>query len=244
MKDEELPCAPFSDGEIAFFRRFLRDGENGWTLKASAERWGFCERHVFGLLAIAASIPRAGMHTASALFSQATTFALTAIERFLEGTGSVHSFDTAEPCAMCELGLNEGSPAPIHRGWLALPRTLTRLQSLLASTRPYWVAIACLECTGAREGLLCRPHLIEAQRGEGAGARHRLLEIQQRGLEGICERLNEYLRTFEPDAAASAPGDGVAAVVAAAGWCAGWHLLWRADGSKHDPEPECTPVSA
>src|SRR5262249_6809835 len=154
----------------------------------------FCERHVFGLLAIAASIPRAGLHTASTLFFQATAFALTGIERLLEGTASVHSLSSEEPCLMCELGLDERTPAPIHRGWLALPQSLGRLQTMLASTRSHWVSLACSECTGSGQGLLCRLHLIEAQRDEAACADHRFLEAQERGLEGIHARLESYLR--------------------------------------------------
>jgi hypothetical protein len=224
MTQALLPCEPFSDGELAFFRRFIREpcaNRNG-MLSSTAERWGFCQRHTLGLLAVCASIPRSGLNTAAVLYERTTRNALVMLRR----------------CAsMCELGLNANSAGLIRREWLALPQSLERLRSLLNDTFERWSPLVCSTCVHLAPGPLCRRHMAEAllARREAIGvstAGAPTVDRELALLDALEQQLSTYLETFLPESAGVDTGEGAAALIAAAGWCTGWEMLLLALGSR------------
>lgn len=229
MTVAQLPCEPFSDGEIAFFRRFIREpmaGRNG-VLKLAVERWGFCARHTFGLLVVSASIPRSGLSTTALLYQQITSHCIAALERCSSlDKDCVEILRDSEPCPMCELGLDEDSPGVIHRDWLTLPKSLGRFRAMLEGTREQWSSFVCRACVEGAIGASCRVHAIRAleTRIEHETVRG-TLEEQQRLLQALRSRLERYVPTFSPDNAGVDAGEGVAALIIAAGWCTGWRIL-------------------
>ncbi|PRZ46794.1 hypothetical protein BX589_13258 [Paraburkholderia fungorum] len=240
MTQALLPCEPFSDGELAFFRRFIREpcaNRNG-MLSSTAERWGFCQRHTLGLLAVCASIPRSGLNTAAVLYERTTRNALVMLRRCAStGDGCGPSLRSEESCPMCELGLNANSAGLIRREWLALPQSLERLRSLLNDTFERWSPLVCSTCVHLAPGPLCRRHMAEAllARREAIGvstAGAPTVDRELALLDALEQQLSTYLETFLPESAGVDTGEGAAALIAAAGWCTGWEMLLLALGSR------------
>jgi hypothetical protein len=233
MTQALLPCHPFSDGELAFFRRFIRHpstGSNG-MLDCAIERWGFCQRHTLGLLAVCASIPRAGLNTAGLLYQRTIQNAITVLRRCASTDVSYsHSICGEEPCPMCELGLNEHSTGLVRREWLTLPHSLERLQWLLNDTFERWSPFVCSTCVSSAAGPLCRTHADAAMLAGGAPFDESALGQQLVALEALDRQLLAYLETFLPESAGVDTGEGVAALIAAAGWCGGWKMMSLAAG--------------
>ncbi|MFT4063647.1 hypothetical protein [Paraburkholderia sp.] len=232
MTQALLPCEPFSDGELAFFRRFIREpsGRRNGMLNCAIERWGFCQRHTLGLLAVCASIPRAGLHTAGTLYQRVTGNAIAVLRRCASaGAGNARSLRNDEPCPMCELGLDENSTGLIRREWLTLPHSLERLQALLNDTVERWSPLVCSTCVHLASGPLCRPHAAEALLA-GGDADMSTLDRQVAVLDALDRQLSTYLETFLPESTGVDAGEGLAALIAAAGWCSGWELLSLAVG--------------
>ncbi|MHB9842061.1 hypothetical protein Q8F57_045635 [Paraburkholderia terrae] len=233
MGEDGLPCVPFSDGEIAFYRRFIREpvASRSTMLRTIIERWGFCERHAFGLLTVSASIPRSGMNTAAVLFLHTTANAITTLDRQLAGISvGTSMLSNSDQCPMCELGFDEASPGFIRRQWLSLPNSLERLQALMNSTRESWQRTVCSDCGGPRGGITCRRHLAVPSPAEADDPDRVDLGMQRSFLEGCRRKLERYLLTFGPDGTGEEVGEGVAALVSAAGWCCGWRTLLIAVG--------------
>ena len=230
---EDLPCPPFSDGEIAFYKRFIREPalSRNAMLKSTVERWGFCERHAFGLLTVSASIPRSGLNTAATLYLHTSANAITVLDRHPLGrAGGLRLLRNPEQCPMCELGVNQDSRGLIHREWLALPNSLARLGSLLNATDEYWRPTACPDCGGSGAGVFCRRHFIERLPDDEASLDRAELTVQRSFLEACRRSLEQYLLTFDPDGIGAVTGEGIAALIAAAGWCSGWEKLLHVDG--------------
>ncbi|WP_454872166.1 hypothetical protein [Paraburkholderia xenovorans] len=238
MTQAPLPCEPFSDGELAFFRRFIREpstSRNG-MLSNTAERWGFCQRHTLGLLAVCASIPRSGLNTAAVLYERMTRDASVILRRCAStGDSCGQLLRSEEPCPMCELGLNENSAGLIRREWLALPQSLERLRSLLNDTFDRWSPLVCSTCVHRAMGPLCRRHAADAllvgceasdTSTPGVSAVDRELAM----LDTLGTQLSAYLATFLPESAGVDTGEGVAALITAVGWCTGWEMLSLALG--------------
>lgn len=233
MSQPLFPCQPFSDGELAFFRRFIRHpstGSNG-MLDCAIERWGFCQRHTLGLLAVCASIPRAGLNTAGLLYQRTIQNAIIVLRRCASTDVSYgQSVCSEEPCPMCELGLNEHSTGLVRREWLTLPHSLERLQSLLNDSFEHWSPFVCSACVSSATGPLCRTHADAALLAGGAPFDVSALERQLVALQALDRHLLTYLETFLPESAGVDTGAGVAALIAAAGWCAGWEMVSLAVG--------------
>lgn len=228
-----LLCEPFSDGELAFFRRFIREpcGSSHGMLGVAIERWGFCQRHTLGLLAVCASIPRAGLHTAGILYQRVMRNAITVLRRCAStGDGYGQSLCSEEPCPMCELGLNENSAGLIRREWLAFPHSLERLQPLLNDTFERWSPLVCSTCVHLAAGPLCRTHVAEALQAGSEAADIPAVDRQLAMLATLDQRLTTYLETFLPESAGVDAEEGLAALIAAAGWCAGWEIFSLAVG--------------
>lgn len=231
MPEAHMPCNPFSDGELAFFTRFIREPSvirNG-MLKNTVDRWGFCARHTLGLLAVSASVPRAGLHTTAALHQRIVEQASSALQRCAAiGEGFGEALRGNEPCPMCELGLNERSTGLIRREWLTMPHSLKRLRSLLDDTRDQWSAFVCGTCVNSATGPLCRGHAVIAFQTDDETTVLHTLDQQRDLLDTLNLRLERFLQTFSPDKEGVDAGEGVAALIAAAGWCAGWQTLSQA----------------
>ena len=237
MLEAHLPCVPFSDGELAFFRRFIREpsvSRNG-MLKAAVESWGFCARHTLGLLVVSACIPRSGLNTTTVLYQRVVGNAITFLGCFASmGGGDGKALRNDEPCPMCELGLNEHSPAMIRREWLMMPSSLERLRSISGDTRVQWSGFICGACVNSVTGPMCRAHAAVALDGGDKVTVNRTFDEQRGLLDTLNSRLERYEQTFEPESAGVDGGEGVAAVIAAAGWCAGWQSLSLALGNLPD----------
>lgn len=233
MTQALLPCQPFSDGELAFFRRFIRHpstGSNG-MLDCAIERWGFCQRHTLGLLAVCASIPRAGLNTAGLLYQRTIQNALSVLRRCTSTDVSYRqTVCSEEPCPMCELGLNEYSAGLIRREWLTLQHSLERLQSLLNDTFEHWSPFVCGTCVSSATGPLCRSHADAALLAGGAPFDVSALGRELAALDALNGQLLAYLETFLPEGTGVDTGEGAAALIAAAGWCAGWEMVSLAIG--------------
>jgi hypothetical protein len=176
---------------------------------------------------VSASIPRSGLSTTAHLYQQITSHCIAALERCPSlDKDCVEILRDTEPCPMCELGLNEDSPGVIHREWLTLPKSLGRFRAMLEGTRELWSSFVCPACVEGAIGALCRAHAIRAletriERGTARGS----LEEQRKLLDALRSRLECYVPTFSPDNAGVDAGEGVAAVIIAAGWCTGWRIL-------------------
>lgn len=242
MREAQLPCVPFSDGELAFFRRFIREpsaSRNG-VLRTAVDSWGFCARQTLGLLVVATCIPRSGLNTTAVLYQRILGNAITLLARLASlGEGGGKALRNDERCPMCELGLNENSPGVIRREWLTMPRSLERLQSILDDTRDQWSGFVCGACVNSATGPMCRGHTAVALDGNDKKTVDHTLDEQRALLDTLNLRLERYVQTFAPEGAGVIGGAGVAAVIAAAGWCAGWEALWvtaghRLDGGSRD----------
>lgn len=237
MPEAHLPCVPFSDGELAFFRRFIRQpsvSQNG-MLRTAVESWGFCARHTLGLLVVSACVPRSGLNTTAVLYERIAGNAITLLGRLASmGEGSGNALRNDERCPMCELGLDEGSPGVIRREWLKLPRSLERLQAILNDTRGQWSGFVCSECVNSATGPMCREHAAVTLDGDDNATVNRALDEQRGLLDTLKSRLERYIQTFAPESAGVDGGEGVAALIAAAGWCAGWGTLSLTAGNQLD----------
>jgi hypothetical protein len=243
MPETHLPCVQFSDGELAFFRRFILEpsvSRNG-ILRTAVESWGFCSRHTLGLLVVAACIPRSGLNTTAVLYQRVVGNAITFLGRFESmGEGSSKTLRNDEPCPMCELGLNVESPGVIRREWLTMPRSLERLRSILDDTRTQWSGFVCRACVNSETGPMCRRHAAAILEGGDNIAVNRTLDEQRSLLNALYSRLERYVQTFDPESLGVDGGEGMVALIAAAGWCARWRTLSLAlsdplDGSASDP---------
>ncbi|RFU44264.1 hypothetical protein [Paraburkholderia sp. DHOC27] len=238
MTQTLLPCEPFSDGELAFFRRFIREpsASRNSMLASTVEQWGFCERHTLGLLAVCASIPRAGLNAAAVLYQRMIRNAAVILQRCAStDDGCAHLLRNEEPCPMCELGLNENSAGLIRREWLALPQSLERLRSLLNDTYDRWSPLVCGTCVHLATGPLCRRHAADALPvgREAIGVSTSdvcAVDGELALLDTLDQQLSTYLATFLPESAGVDTGEGVATLIAAAGWCTGWEMLSLALG--------------
>lgn len=205
-------------------------------LASTAERWGFCERHTLGLLAVCASVPRAGLNTAAVLYQRMIRNATVILRRCAAtAEGSGQFLRSVERCPMCELGLNENSVGLIRREWLALPHSLERLQSLLNDTFERWSPSVCSLCVHRATGPLCRKHACEAlltrcEANDVSAIDVSIVDRELALLDALDQHLFTYLETFLPESAGVDTGEGVAALIAAAGWCTGWETLSLALG--------------
>ncbi len=217
---------PPSDAEIGFLWRHLHSGASlNNVFEAMRERWGMCERHTIAMLAVAASMPRSGMHSVTTLYGTLIDHACALVSEAgpTRRSRCEQALRAVVPCPMCALGLTAASSGVVHRGWLAWPRGLELLRACMAETRPFWSAFVCGVCAGTRSKVLCRSHLLAALGAEPEG----IIDEQKPFLAQMQSHLEQYRLVFAPDYATGEPADERGAVIAAAGWCSGWGELLR-----------------
>lgn len=122
---------------------------------------------------------------------------------------------------MCELGFGPESQGFIAADALATGRDPSYLREFMRSTESHWAASVCGICSGDGAVPRCRVHVLEALR-TGAALD---LAAQRALVERIGHHVRQFSRSFGWEARGTETAADRAALVSAAGWCAGWGAL-------------------
>ena len=187
------------------------------------QSWGWCARHTLGFLAVEASVERGWLYQPAVLYEELMQQAVRALApHWLFGRARAEVALGGSRCPACEAGWTRDAEA--EAGEVDLVESGGRLEPLLAyasETRPWWMPWVCGACAESGGMPLCRPHLLTAlQNG---------LDVDLAAQRALVEEIAHHVETFRASFSWGRQGSETpvdrAALIGAAGWCAGWKAI-------------------
>lgn len=215
---------PLSRGEVGFLWWFIQgsimDSDVRWALRYG---WGLCPRHTLAWLTVESAFRHARLHGPALLYDDLMRRAVQALElsgpwrtprlaRRLRATG---------PCHLCALGFGPASSGFVSNERLRTARDVNPFRLFMRECGAAWAPWVCGRCVDRDTPVRCRPHLIaDIDRGADLDiAAHRAL------VETLSRQISRYHDSFIWERHGTDTVEDRAALVGAAGWCAGWRAL-------------------
>jgi hypothetical protein len=230
---EESRHLAITDGEIHFLWWFIQGSiMTPETRKALLRGYGFCERHAWVHLSVEMSFRKRHFLGPVILYHALIEKSVRAVQarQRIRFPSTPRQLQAAGPCFLCALNINHSAAGAAPPSRLDRGRDSSALRAFATSLTALWRPTVCTICEGeACEAVVssrCRPHLLADLQ------LHKPVDLawQQATLEELTLRLARYQASFV--AGADEPSDqDRAALIAATGWCSGWHPLLTLLGS-------------
>jgi hypothetical protein len=215
---------PLSPGEVAFLRSFVQGSIMIIETRARLRQaWGMCQRHGVGALCAEAAWRHGYLHGPAIMYADLMGRAVRAFGARGPALRGQLRYRLRERglCLMCDLGFGPQSQGFITPDVLATGRNPRYLTEFMRSTEPHWAKSICGTCAGDGAAPRCRMHLLEALRSDAVVD----LTAQRALVERIYHHVERFSRSFGWDERGTETAADRAALVSAAGWCAGWGAL-------------------
>ena len=216
-----------TDGAINFLWSFIQGSiMNPDTWNRLLNSYGFCERHAWIYLSIEMSFREQYLLGPTILYQALIERALDALSASrISKFAMARQLRNADACLLCALHIDDASagaspPIRLDRG-----RDSGPLLNWASALEPLWRSYICEVCND-RDGA--------TERGPTRCRRHLLIDIQTRNpvdflrqravLRDLHERVTRYQESFLAGSLEASDQD-CASLVAAIGWCSGWHPL-------------------
>lgn len=216
-----------SDGEVDFLWWFIQGSIMDADVRTRLyDHWGMCPRHALAFVVVEAAFRPHLIHGSTILYTELMRRAA----RALGGNGlyrlapealARHRLRSSGPCHMCGLGYGPDSAgnAPAER--LAKGRDLANARSFATDNRNGWLPHVCGQCADTDSPVRCRPHLIHALEHDGSIP----MQLHRDTVESISTHLAKFEHAFRWDSRGTDADTDRGALVAAIGWCSGWHEI-------------------
>jgi hypothetical protein len=219
---------PFSRGEVGFLWWFIQGSiMTAEVRKAMLAGWGLCERHTFAWLVVEAAFRNGYLHGPVVMYDDLMGQAQRAfdINGPMRARRLARHLRPAGPCLLCALEVGPDSDGFVNEIRLNTGRDVRPLHRFIEGCRPHWEQYVCGRCAG--EGFArCRRHLLD----DIDQGREVDIEAHAGHMKRIAAGLARFERSFSWERRGSATAEDRAALIAAAGWCAGWRSLLGAAG--------------
>lgn len=216
---------PLSTGEVNFLWWFIQGSLMNAPVREDLRRgWGPCERHALALLVVENALRPHYLHGPVILFHDLMKRAVAAYAYAwpLHDLRTRHALTPTRPCHFCAMGIDASTTGDLPHERYLCASDETNLRAFMAKTYEGWRSWVCPTCTGAPGSVLCRRHILEVHEAWAQGA----FEDERARIGGLAEHLGRYERAFAVDYQGTDTIDDRAALIAAAGWVAGWGQLW------------------
>ena len=227
--DDPLPrslaALKLSDGEVDFLWWFIQGSIMDAGVRARLyDHWGMCARHALAFLVVEAAFRPHLLHGSTILYTElmrraARVLGASPLYRLAPDALVRHRLRSSGPCHMCGLGYgpNSAGNAPPER--LAKGRELANARAFAADNRHGWLPLVCGQCAGTDSPVRCRPHLIHELEHDGSVS----MQLHRDTVDSIAMHLAKFEHAFRWDSRGTDTDMDRGALVAAIGWCSGWH---------------------
>jgi hypothetical protein len=214
---------PFSRGEVGFLWWFIQGSiMTGEVRQAMRLGWGFCERHTCAWLVVEAAFRNGFLHGPAVLYDDLMAQALAAFDIAgpMRARRLAKRLRAGGPCLLCALEVGPDSEGFVNEARLRTGRDAGPLRRFMGECQPSWQDTVCGRCAGDGP-LRCRAHLVDdLDHGRAVD-----IDVQASHVRRVAQRLSRFEHSFVWERRGSATSEDRAALIAAAGWCAGWRSL-------------------